>query len=61
MALIAISLLLILAVAGLVALFVAYPHQGKDIPRAEWLTDTMNKASERVTDYVDRQRATSHE
>lgn len=61
MALITISLLLILAVAGLIGLFVAYPHRGKDIPRAEWLTDTMNKASGRVTEYVEGSRATSHD
>lgn len=61
MALIALALLFILAVAGLIVLFVAYPHQGKDIPRAEWLTDTMNKGSHRVTEYVEGRRATSHE
>ncbi|HET7326946.1 MAG TPA: hypothetical protein VFJ14_06620 [Nocardioidaceae bacterium] len=59
MALIVISLLLILAIAALVALFVAYPHQGKDIPRADWLTDAMNTASARVHEYVEGRRATS--
>ncbi|MGH3367471.1 MAG: hypothetical protein ACRDOY_09725 [Nocardioidaceae bacterium] len=39
--------LTILAVAGLVVAYVAYPHQGKEIPRAEWLTDAMNRAVDR--------------
>lgn len=61
MLLIAFSLLLILAVAGLVVLFVAYPQRGRDIPRAEWLTDTMNRASDRVEAYVEGRRAASRD
>jgi hypothetical protein len=53
MALIALCLLLTLAIAGLVALFVAYPNRGKDIPRAPWLTYRMNRASDRVAGYVE--------
>jgi len=65
MALIAILLLFIMAIAGLVAMFVAYPHRGRQIPRtvphAEWLDDTMVKASNRVNDYVQGRGVTSHE
>jgi hypothetical protein len=58
MALIALSLFVTLAIAGLVALFVAYPNRGKEIPRAPWLTDRMNHASDRVADYVEGEPST---
>jgi hypothetical protein len=41
-----ISMLVILAVAGLVVAFVAFPHRGEDIPGAAWLGDGMAKAAE---------------
>jgi len=39
-----ISMLVILAVAGLVVMFVAFPHRGEEIPGAAWLGDGMAKA-----------------
>lgn len=61
LALIAFSLLVILAIAGLVVVFVAFPHQGRDvprpIPRAEWLTEMMNKASSRVLAFMENRPA----
>ncbi len=39
-----ISMLVIVAVAGLVVVFVAFPHRGEDIPGAAWLGDGMAKA-----------------
>ena len=39
-----ISMLVIVAVAGLVVTFVAFPHRGEDIPGAAWLGDGMAKA-----------------
>jgi hypothetical protein len=41
-----ISMLVIVAVAGLVVVFVAFPHRGEDIPGAAWLGDGMAKAVE---------------
>lgn len=43
-----IGLLLILALAGLITLYVAYPHQGEDIPHAEWLSDAMSRSNQKV-------------
>ena len=39
-----ISMLAILVIAGLVVLYVAYPHRGEDVPAAPWLGDAMTKA-----------------
>ncbi len=43
---IVISMLVIVAVAGLVVTFVAFPHRGEDIPGAAWLGDGMAKAAD---------------
>ncbi|GAB2450268.1 hypothetical protein GCM10027062_34330 [Nocardioides hungaricus] len=39
-----ISMLVILAIAGLVVLYVAYPHRGEQVPAAPWLGDAMSRA-----------------
>ena len=50
-----VAMLVIIVVAGLTVTFVAFPHRGRDIPRARWLTDIMNKAAHRVnTDSASR-------
>ena len=36
---------LILALAGLVVAFVAYPHRGEELPAAPWLGDVMSRAA----------------
>jgi hypothetical protein len=41
-----VAMLAILAVAGLVVLYVAYPHRGEEVPAAPWLGDAMSKAVE---------------
>ena len=41
-----IAMLVIVAVAGLVVTFVAFPHRGEDVPGAPWLGDAMNQAAE---------------
>jgi hypothetical protein len=46
-----IAMLAILVVAGLTVTFVAFPHRGRDIPRARWLSDLMSRAAHRVTTY----------
>lgn len=42
-----IAMLVTLALAGLVVAYVAFVSQGRDIPRAEWLTEVMRKGAER--------------
>lgn len=43
-----IAMFCILVVAGVVALYVAYPHRGEEVPRAPWLGDAMNRAAESI-------------
>jgi hypothetical protein len=38
-----IAMLVILVLAGLVVLYVAFPHRGEDIPAAGWLGAVMRK------------------
>ena len=48
MTLILLMMLGILLVAGLVFVYVAFPHRGEDIPGAPWLGDAMNRAADAV-------------
>jgi len=48
MVLLALSLLLIVVVAALVVAFVAYPQQGRDIPKAPWLTGALQRLVDRT-------------
>ncbi len=48
MTLILLMMLGILLVAGLVFVYVAFPHRGEDIPGAPWLGDAMNRAVDAV-------------
>ena len=41
---IVISMVVIVALAGLVVTFVAFPHRGEEVPGASWLGDSMTKA-----------------
>lgn len=34
---------LILCLAGVVAVYVAYPHRGQEVPHASWLGDALRK------------------
>ena len=43
-----IAMLLSLIAAGLVVLYVAYPHRGQDVPKAPWLGDALAKAADRA-------------
>jgi hypothetical protein len=38
-----IAMLVILVLAGLVVLYVAFPHRGEELPAAPWLGDAMRK------------------
>lgn len=41
-----IAMLVILAIAGLVVVYVAYPHRGEAVPAAPWLGEAMNRAAD---------------
>ncbi|HWJ82812.1 MAG TPA: hypothetical protein VNS55_11290 [Nocardioides sp.] len=43
-----ITMLICLVVAGLVTLYVAYPHRGERMPAAPWLGDAMARAADRA-------------
>jgi hypothetical protein len=38
------AMLGIVVLAGLVVVYVAYPHRGHDVPNAPWLGDAMRRA-----------------
>jgi hypothetical protein len=44
--LIGLAMLVILVVSALVVAYVAFPHRDKEMPRAPWLGDAMNKATD---------------
>lgn len=48
MLLIALTLVVVLVLAGLVTAYVAYPSRGQDIPHASWLSDAMLKVREKI-------------
>ena len=41
-----IAMLVVLVVAGLVVVYVAFPHRGEEVPNAPWLGDMMNRAAD---------------
>lgn len=41
-------MLVILAVAGVVVLYAAYPHRGERLPALPWLGDAMSRAADSV-------------
>ena len=43
---IVIAMLVSLAAAGLVVVYVAYPHRGERMPAVPWLGDAMEKAAD---------------
>ena len=42
---IVVSMLVVLVVAGLVVVYVAYPHRGEEVPAAPWLGEAMTRAA----------------
>ncbi len=48
MLLIAFALLVVLALAGLITVFVAFPHRGLAIPHAGWLSEAMVNVIDKV-------------
>ncbi len=47
---ISLGLLVIIVLAALVTVYVAFPHRGADIPHAEWLSDAMVRSERKVND-----------
>jgi hypothetical protein len=43
---IVISMVVIVAVAGLVVTFVAFPRRGEEVPGASWLGDSLSRAAD---------------
>ena len=43
-----IAMLVILAVAGLVVVYVAYPHRGEEMPNAPWVGEALKKTVDAV-------------
>jgi hypothetical protein len=41
-----VAMFFILLLAGAVAVYVAYPHRGEQVPHASWLGDAMKKGVE---------------
>jgi hypothetical protein len=49
-------MVLILAIAGAVVLYVAFPHRGEDVPGAPWLGEAMKRGVESVNELLDPPR-----
>lgn len=56
---IVLTMLVILVVCGAVALYVAFPHRGEEVPAAPWLGEALWKAREALPtlDEEDAERA----
>jgi hypothetical protein len=48
MLLIGLTMIVVLALAGLITAYVAYPSRGHAIPHASWLSDVMRKARAKI-------------
>jgi len=53
-------MVLILLLAGLVVLYVAYPHRGEQVPAAPWLGDAMAKAADAAPLIDEHDQGTFH-
>lgn len=56
----AVMMLVVLAVAGMVVLYVAYPHRGEQVPAAPWLGEAMSRAADAapvLDEYAEREYA----
>ena len=60
MILVPLAMLVILALAGAVVLYVAYPHRGAEVPRTPWVGVAMRKGVNALPT-LDNQRARRHQ
>ena len=42
------AMVAIVALAGLIVLYVAYPHRGRTVPKAGWVGDTMARGVDKL-------------
>ena len=47
-------MMVILVIAAVVVLYVAYPHRGEEVPGASWLGGAMQRGVETVGDLLER-------
>lgn len=57
---IVLAMLAIVLLAGLVVVYVAFPHRGEDVPHTPWLGDAMRKGVEKLPT-IDNQRERERE
>jgi hypothetical protein len=53
---IVLAMLAIMILAGVVVLYVAFPHRGEDVPNAPWVGDALRKGVDRLPT-LDNQRS----
>jgi hypothetical protein len=53
MLVIALLMLVTLVIAGVVVVYVAYPHRGEDVPGAPWLGDAMKRGVDSGGELID--------
>lgn len=53
---IVLAMLVIVALAGLVAVYVAYPHRDTEVPRTPWIGDALKRAAHAMPT-IDNQRS----
>jgi hypothetical protein len=57
---IVLAMLAIMILAGVIVLYVAFPHRGEDVPRTPWVGDAMRKGVDRLPT-LDNQRSWERE
>ena len=57
---IVLTMIVILAIAGVVVVYVAYPYRGEEVPHTPWVGDAMRKGVQSLPT-VDNQRARERE
>ncbi len=60
MLMILIAMLVVLAMAGAVVAYVAFPHRGQDVPGAPWLGEAMGKARRALPDLDEDEQELLH-
>ena len=55
-----VTMLVILVLAGLVVVYVAYPHRGEEMPNLPWVGDAMKKGVD-ARPPLDNHRAREHQ
>ena len=54
------TMLVIMVLAGVVVLYVAYPHRGQEVPNAPWVGEAMKKGVHMLPT-LDNQREKQHQ